>query len=365
MDVFIVGRPYQLFNTISFLHHYNIVADLFIVNEYQDAENDYKQVIQSGFFQHVYLLKTAKISTRKMIKKVLNVITRTIIPKRFITKNIIEGEENGNDFFYDHAYFSSFSPYALALLNINKQLKIDLMEDGLGTYIGEHFSGEQSRIHRIINKLTGIGNEQKKVESVFLYRPDLVLSKLPCNVNKLPSISRNDSSLLNKYKEVFRFENEEYRKPFIVLSERMEGLNLPQFDLYAYLFKAFEKAGIARNKICYRLHPAEKTDHYKNRTIVEPREMWELLCLNYINDNSVLITVISTAAFSPSRIFKTEPVVILLFRVVGITGEMLENAEKLAESLKQSYNNKERIIVPNSIDELIEKLVCLNNRTIL
>ena len=149
-------------------------------------------------------------------------------------------------------------------------------------------------------------------------------------------------------------ENDCYQARFIFLSQRLIGLNI-SMDLAKYIEYAFNKAGI--EKFCYRLHPAEVDNSQEyNEMFSLPNEMWELVCYRYINDCKVLITINSSAAFSPFKLYNIEPYVIFIYKVVGLRSEELRVSESIVESLKSAYSDQSKIFVPNTEEELIEIL---------
>ena len=236
--------------------------------------------------------------------------------------------------------------------------KYYVIEDGAGTYSGKNFLANQSFKHRLYCAVFKSGALNLNVEGVYVYSPEMCRTKLSDNILKLPTISNDRADLMRAYQQVFAMENDSYKARFIFLSQRLLGLNITM-DLYKFIESVFEDAGI--ENYCYRLHPAEVKDSLKySDRFSFPNEMWELLCFNYVNNNKVLITINSSAAFSPFKLYNMEPYIVFIYRIVGIQGEELRITEDIVDSLKKCYSNPSKIFVPNNREELISILSTLS-----
>lgn len=109
------------------------------------------------------------------------------------------------------------------------------------------------------------------------------------------------------------------------------------------------------------MHPAKDRSLYNDVEIdVEyPEEMWEILCSEYITDETVLITLVSTAAFSPKKLYDKEPYVIFLYDALGLYGKQKENTDDFVKGLMDTYRNKDKIIIPSNAEEVVRTLTKL------
>ena len=83
---------------------------------------------------------------------------------------------------------------------------------------------------------------------------------------------------------------------------------------------------------------------------------WEVICMNCDLSNHVLIAVNSNACFSPKFMLNSEPKIIFLYKLFFQEKEY-KDTEKLVTLLWKTYSNKERIMIPSTIEELKEILL--------
>ena len=79
---------------------------------------------------------------------------------------------------------------------------------------------------------------------------------------------------------------------------------------------------------------------------------WELFCQQYVDDDSVLIAISSTACFTPKIIYDMEPTVILLEKLFD--NDTNRGVSGYFESVKGIYKDKSKVFIPESIEELQE-----------
>ncbi len=362
MKAFIIGRPYHLFNSINFVISKEVDGDAFILNEYTNAKKDYLAVKEAGIFRAVYFVEESSIRPKSLLKEILFVLERGLWPMRILQRSIHEPMISASKLCqYSEIYSATPGSFVLSLLKVTNA-KFYVIEDGTGTYSGRNFLGEQSLKHKLYCTIFKSGALNLRVEGVYVYRPDMCRTKISNNILKLPTISTERKDLMTAYNHVFTMENEVYNARFIFLSQRLIGLNL-SMNLYELIDKLMKEAGI--DDYCYRLHPAEVTDSLKNKeSFTMPYEMWELLCFNYVNNEKVLITINSSAVFSPFKLYNVEPDIVFLFKVVGLQGEELRISEEIVDSIKNGYSNPAKIHVPCNEKEFVSVLTGLDKERI-
>ncbi len=360
MKAFVIGRPYHLFNAINFVITNGNKGDAFILNEYSNARKDYIAVKEAGIFQTVYFVEESSLRPRNRFFEIIYAFERGIQPTKIIKKSVQEPKITIDAIKkYSEVYSATPGSFVLSLLKVSKA-KYYVIEDGAGTYAGKHFLANQSIKHRLYCAVFKSGALNLRVEGVYVYRPEICRTEISDNILKLPTISPDRSDLMQAYQQVFNLQNDNYKANFIFLSQRLLGLNI-KMDLAGFVETIFEESGI--DDYCYRLHPAEVDSSLECRDRYSlPSEMWELLCLNYINDNKVLLTINSSAAFSPFKLYNIEPHVVFLYKVVGLQGEGLAVSEDIVASLKRAYSDQTKVHVPNNKKELISILIDLRKK---
>ena len=83
----------------------------------------------------------------------------------------------------------------------------------------------------------------------------------------------------------------------------------------------------------------------------------EVLCIHQDFTDKILITFFSTAVFTPKMLYGQEPTIILMYKAFGSTVN-INHKDDLCKSIVSTYNDKSKVIVPESLEELT---VALNN----
>ena len=360
MRAFIIGRPYHLFNAINFVNTFHVEGDAFILNDYKNALRDYEKLKIANIFRKVFFVEDESIRNKSFINNIFYIIKRAIFPMRFVIDNIPHSKISIKDVLeYDIIYSATPNSFVLALLDVTKS-DYYVIEDGASTYTGKDFLQNHSFKHKIYCKIFKKGMENIKVKGVYVYSPKICKSLISNNILQLPTINANDKILLDDYNKVFLTKNEKYRRNFIFLSQRLLGFKNLNFSLIDFVSEIFKDAKI--KNYCYRLHPSEVVENLPiNDTNMLPNDMWELLCYEYVQSETVLMTINSTAAFSPYKLYKKEPYLIFIYKVVGLSGTDLEISESLVKTLVENYKEPSKIFVPKDKEEVVNILKEIND----
>ena len=115
---------------------------------------------------------------------------------------------------------------------------------------------------------------------------------------------------------------------------------------------------IGKDELVVKMHPASKNINYPDNVLkFFDRIPFELIMDSYSMDNKILISIFSTACFSPKSLMDEEPYIILTYRIMknwfSINSQYLE----LIEQVKDSYKKPEKIMIPDSIEELTKDIL--------
>ena len=132
---------------------------------------------------------------------------------------------------------------------------------------------------------------------------------------------------------------------------------------YKKLLEAIEKA-FAVDGVVYKYHPRENTADLSKPHIIAQNVPFEVFC--YWNDFSdkTIISICSTGAFTPKLLFDQEPKVIFLYKLLRKYLISADLDEKLFINFKNSYRDKSRVMIPETVSEFKEMLksCCDSNR---
>ena len=85
--------------------------------------------------------------------------------------------------------------------------------------------------------------------------------------------------------------------------------------------------------------------------------MWELECIQSINDGNVIFAAFSTAQFTPKLLFDKNPYIIFLYKIFDLE---VKGADEMIERFAHTYKYKSKIFVPKCMEE-IDDIIKITN----
>ena len=280
------------------------------------------------------------------IKKVRNIIIKmfTVIKNRRVINRFISGYEY--DEFYTYG-FNMESTIAYGMISRMTSVKYIYYEEGIGSYIRGISFG-----YRFYHKwflgllLTKI---PKSPDRLLLYSPSMLTYSVPDTVvvDRLPRICNVE--LINY---LWDYEPRPGRLRRFILMEQPNNDNNEQVELF-HLFKMYDAA--------VKMHPRSPFKGlYSDMEIIDDwNGTWEIICLNDNVQDSVIVSLCSTACFTPKLLFDFEPVVIFLENILEEKSVDEEIFRGIVNKLKECYRDKNKVIIPDSVEDLgfiLEKL---------
>ncbi len=367
--LFICSTQYAILNSINAVlgdvEKYNGNVDIVIFHQTDDIKNLSKKIKESKIFSNVYDFPFINnISSASMIK--LFVFPEFFLGKLCFTEKSIGLRRN-----YYNVIIAQNQLYGALFRRIHKNADVYLLEDGLSSYTGRTLDLQRrSLVFRLVNKMFMQGALLADIKGQFLYNPDMFFGVMD-NLIKLPVHKIQNNATYNR---IFRFSDDSLYK-----SHKFVYLGVPYYGLRALMLNPkdanndFEEQCkfivddmmklLKETNFIYRTHPIEKVEDKCYKTFCKLdvcQNMWEMECQNTINDDHVLVSFFSTAAFTPKLLYGKEPYVIFLYKILGI--EFL-NADDLICSLRATYRDPHKVIQPKNLDELftiIERLESKN-----
>ena len=384
---FICGTPYHIYIAVSIVITEALDADIYILDNYEDSKEYASKLKKMGIFSEVYFIKRefAYRKNHALIEKVkyrLNVnslgkklymsgliLKRSLLKIVTLCRYMYLSEETNNTYIdysrnYSSMYFSCGYVNREAFLHFKKfghDFRFVHFEDGAGTYcstapfyICEQFRGIPVIDFRYTLKL---------------YDPKLYLAaRLKCmRPEKLERIARLERCEKNDMIINTLFAKEEqcsiWQKS-IILDTVYNEIFVPNGTrAYKKLLEAIEKA-FAVDGVVYKYHPRENTADLSKPHIIAQNVPFEVFC--YWNDFSdkTIISICSTGAFTPKLLFDQEPKVIFLYKLLRKYLISADLDEKLFINFKNSYRDKSRVMIPETVSEFKEMLksCCDSNR---
>ena len=346
-SAFIAYTPLHVLNVLSFVLSRNIKnSDLFLVCQFPGSEKIADKVTEKGVFEHVYTIHNYRIKQHELLK----VFVGALFPKAFI--NYLTGEKVKTKN-YDDVYISVPTRITdIFLFACKKGYKLYGYDDGMGSYIKHDYTIQLGS--KYLKYLNLIGRKRVDYKTLYLRSISLFNGNDEYSIEPLLDKQLDDSEL-QLINDVFSYTTpkEEYYQKFIYLNQ--PSVDFPNPSLHDEVeIKLLNNTRLDKDQLIVRLHPRETdTSKYTHYSIDTTNQQWELLCREKVNDNTTIIGLFSTAQFTPKMLYDLEPNVVFTYRLFSdIPGSQIEQFDALVELLRNSYKDKTKIVLVQTLDDV-------------
>lgn len=350
----VCNTPFQIFTAINVVKNTRqdagIKFDLFVEKCFRNPEPIIEALQKSELFNKIYSFVRTSEQPKNRIRQLLQLSCKSIILKQYSFNDGSFAKQN-----YNTIMIGDVNPIGL-YLTYNNLAPVIFFDDGMISYDGNAFLDNRKLIYKIYCKLFGLGFFAYDIKKLMVYNKEFCSSTISDNIEQLPNPSENQEVQECACK-VFAYDfNSPYKE------KRLVVLGQPLREKEGYNGKSFANIineGIAnKNEAIFRAHPRQTDNDYPDLSIDNINNQWELECLNSITEEHVLIGYSSTSQISPKLIVDKEPYIIFLYKIFQADSENNEYlaCEKLAERVKNSYSNPDKVLVPADIEEF-EKVV--------
>lgn len=355
----VCNTPLQILNSI------NIVAndvestknntDMYVVCTFKNARQIISKVKESGLFQNVYVC-TMKPAGKKGNK--FSTFSKLLNGKKLWEDYEFEGEDSqGRD--YDTIFVGDNNTLGIALKSVSPKAKTIIYDDGLDSYIGNCITERIGKAYQIVGKLFRTGVFSYDIQKLLVNNKDFCASTVSENIEQLPRLTK-DNPAYELALKIFDFAPSGTVKDysFVLLGQPLEEMNSYNGVPITSVLEGMQENGI---NVLLREHPRQKPIECSDVVKDEVNNLWELECMESITDNHILAGFYSTAQMAPKFIADKEPYVIFLYKLFlnDLTSTVVMNYEKVITLLKENYRNKDKIFVPETIEDyyaIIEKI---------
>lgn len=361
MILYYVATQLHIFNAVNMLNtiHKGKKADIFVLNHFKSASAICQRLESSGVFEKAVLVHN---KNGKSIYKFLKRIAQTIIlPKKIA--DIVKDRNYDEIVFFSNDHLMAASLIRLVLKK-NATTDFALGEDGVGSYFSDlHIPNARVKL---VLRLFGRERYLEKISSQYVYQPELMVRKNNLTLRRIP-LPDFSGGIPTVYKNIFGV---------------VEGAAYPYKEKAIYLQQPFMEVGLSdefeseeavldlladffdKDNFLVKLHSRSKPERYEQYRHIKDDTLWEYIWCEESLENKLLITPISTAALSPKMLLGKEPVIIFTYRLFeNLLTENPAYKDMLDFVLrfKSCYTNKDRIFIPQNLQELREILESLNS----
>ena len=355
-SAFVIGMPFQAMNEINFVLN-NVAdskgkSDAYIYHMFKGSDELSQKIKESGVFNNVYDFDEYK-EYNPILNKLVTIV-RLLYPKLAL-KHSCRGKLPLDKKNYKAIYISNPLAFMIDLHNVYPRADVFFIEDGTGSYFG-NISDQSTNIFKMVDKFFFNGQKSISPAAIYYSNPQLSKATIGCEVRSLPLLSNGEN--FDIIKKIF-----DYKDNCLYTKNNLVYLTQP-LDDREYFIKENEKnieklieEVFASNAVA-RVHPRHFGVKFEKMNMDTYANLWELECIEQISDKNILIGAFSTAQFMPKILKNTEPTVVFTYKLLftNLDNEFWRGIETFISDFKSLYNDKSKIHVPETLDEL-EKLL--------
>lgn len=356
-------------------------ADLYVRMCEQISESLLEAVEASGIFNNIYYFDPIILSYKKLHLGFLPYF-RILFRQHAYKKAYSAMLENMCGFKkYNRVVLTWFSADSVFLLyhweKVSPHLKISFLEEGTGGYCCHKkemifflasLKTFKEKLKKVIVEGSLAYKYARNIDSICLHRPEYCREDIDWLKYSIPVISKEtnpimyqilcDSTSKLEYSHFVRYDKSNV---YYFSAYSQEGK-----DFYNRSFKIIGTAfSVAGKRLLIKVHSNSLghartfAESLENLVFVDREKyFFEGLYMQILNrENKILISVASTTAIYPKFMFNEEPYIILTCRLYDTYRQLgVERDDRIVEILKDSYSDKSRIMVPNSMYEFRKML---------
>ncbi|WP_144478121.1 polysialyltransferase family glycosyltransferase [Cytobacillus oceanisediminis] len=331
-NAFVCCTPFHVIVTLQLINTLfkDEKNDIFISNHFASAEKVFRNLKKESKnisnIANVFFVKDKEISYDKSFLKHKKIRSFAFDkPENFIGEQLTLDYDSLN--LFTHSFFTNL------LVNHsfkkNKKLSINFVEEGRMSYvISSHET--KNRIKNIINKvISPFGFRIFNISlgsKLFLFQPSLYVGDFNGGIVKIPSINKNSEikGLINK---IFDYipQPDFGKTKFIFFDQSFSIDGNEQLNEYKVIEDLIKNFNI--NDLLIKLHPRDsinKYEKFKLSNVNNSNYPWELIYLNENLHGKTLISINSSAVFTPRIIFGINHDIVLLKRMYGFIDDPLD-----------------------------------------
>lgn len=363
--LFFCATPFQVLNCINFVESNQMdakgKADLVIVHQFKNSEKTAEEVKKQGIFDHVYEIDPIKKGSG--FKGKINTLLRVLFPRKVI-RDCMRSKHDSVAFCYRFFFLGSYTCEALCFRLANPYADVYLIEDGLGTYIGNIETDFTSRLYNFMNQYFLESKLSLRTQAIYINNPEICHSKIDAEFRKINNPVSNEN-VMKKLVQIFGYSlnNCSSNSHFIYFTQPLD-------DIVGYM-EAEEKRiknifihELTHDTVEVRVHPRQNNYDTDGIRVSDNSQMWELECIFKIKDSQVLISAFSTTLFMPKILNNTEPTLIFVYKLLfkDTDNEVWKEKEKFIKDFAESYSDSCKVYIPSDFEEFKEILKNYANR---
>ncbi|RGR73078.1 hypothetical protein DWY25_10990 [Holdemania filiformis] len=357
------ATPYQTLNAINLLCNHlseSDEIDLYFRNFTEETNAILSKIREYNIVINIfeYNLK----NKNKIISYLFNDFLQASFPALFI-RSIVKDKWVKSNKNYDYITITSGTELEVALTRVFKNAKTIAYDDGLGSYTGDIVHDHKlNLIWRILGRTT----KNISPEVLYVNNKEFCECSLSLRKEKLIRINEANENYQNMISDIFNYKKEHgdkyNKKKFVYLTQPLEELFVKPTECKKSIENCLNNF---YDKGIIRLHPRDCAESFSMFEIDASSTLWELICNMAITDDHVLISSCSTAQLIPKLMYGKEPWIIFTYKLFNPKDKTVidKRFKPIVDKIKRVYQNKGKIIIPESEAELLSSLVSILDET--
>lgn len=352
---FVCCTPYHVMLSVhlAMSKYQTCENEIFVCDHFVNSDKVYENLKKIGVFSKVYYVRDNYLKSNNKKEKLHRFFFRKY-KDMLSTENVNFNYDNL--FIYTYTFFSILA-VDLVKLN-NKNSKINLVEDGIGTYLA-NFDSVKNKVKKVFDVIFRTFLNYRLlnpwlISKIYLFDIDLYSGTFKDRLERIPNINKENNNYKEKINYIFNYYNHDiYKKAKFIYFDQCFSLDnifsINEKHIVKDIITIFRNLKIDNNLII-KLHPRDHVEKYKELNFSNVNNSsfpWELICLNENVGERIFISVNSSAVFSPSILFGNHNVVILLYKLYNFKNE---NFEFFIKNLISK--NKITVYIPETLEEL-------------
>ena len=356
---YICNTPFQLLNAINHYYHNKVgSADLYIGNNFYNCNQIATLLSQEHLFSNIYIYDFPNYK-----RDIISIIQRA--SDFFSVNRVLKKWTHGEDIFkkiYDELYISIYTPFSIAVRQINPNAHIIFFDDGIGTYTGNAQNIDYKR-RRLIYKMFKKEFPNLNYEILYLNNVEFYNSINKASnkaIKQLPKINNSEEDFLNLLNKIFAVDKQNlYNNRRIIYLTQPNYNSKNEYQLIENVI--LNQLAKYKEYVILRIHPRQFEYNFGDFLRDEKRTLWELIVLNNITDNHILVSIFSTAQFVPKVMYGIEPTVVFTYMLYKnlFTSEEIKRMSYVITKLTELYIDKSKIIIPHNFESFSNTLMKL------
>lgn len=355
----IVNTYFQLMTVIQIVlkNYDNYDIDFIITDNLGGYEDIALRMKNFEFVHEVFTATSKKIAIPRDNKSRIEAIKDCVL-----VKNYIKSRTNINLNFrkYDVLLFHNIDMFTYIIYAFvqkkNKGIILRRFEEGFSIYLSYNDRPHSEKIGELISKLLGRRSLMDNIQFVYLYHPEYLTYDMPCEVKRIPLISKNDERYRKIINGIFDYNASEAKTRKLIIFEESFYADKAPIEDYSLFYEIINK--VTPDMVSLKLHPRNTTNRFsktKAHIFDGGHVPWEVLQLNDSYESNVFATITSGSVLASMLYFDEKISTIFLYKVVDGDFKLKTNYEKYLNKVKNSKQDSS-IYIPENKEQLFHIL---------